>query len=272
MSAILSEEEINLLLTDLIETYGYDFTGYSRPMLQRRINQFFNSQQLGSFAAFRYLLNQDPQYFRLFIAQIMVPVTEMFRDPPFFAALRKEILLAFSTYPLIRIWHAGCSTGEEVYSMAILLKELHLLQKTILYATDINPEALKTASKGVFLQGSMQHYADNYLEAGGQLSLRNYYEPYFDQVKFRDELKKRIVFSTHNLAADTSFNQFQLIICRNVLIYFNQELQNRVLSLFDNSLETKGFLALGSKETLRFSHLNQHYQKANHKEKIWQKL
>lgn len=272
MLAILSEEQINLLITDLIDTYGYDFTAYSRPMLQRRINQFFNSQQLGSFSAFRYLLNQDPQYFRLFIAQVMVPVTEMFRDPSFFAALRNDILPAFGTCPLIRIWHAGCSTGEEVYSVAILLKELHLLQKSILYATDINPEALKTASKGIFSQSQMQHYADNYLVAGGQLSLRNYYDPYFEQVKFRDELKKRIIFSTHNLVADTSFNQFQLIICRNVLIYFNQELQNRVFTLFDYSLESKGYLALGSKETLRFSHLNQHYQKANYKEKIWQKL
>ncbi len=272
MVGILREEEINQLLTDLIDTYGYDFTGYSMPMLQRRINQFYNLQQAGNFPALRYLLKNDPQYFRLFISKIMVPVTEMFRDPSFFAALRTAILPALSNFPLIRIWHAGCSTGEEVYSMAILLKELHLLHKSILYATDINPEALETASKGIFPQKPFQHYADNYLKAGGELLLQNYYGPYFGQVKFLDELKKRMVFSTHNLAADTSFNQFQLVICRNVLIYFNQDMQNRVFTLFDSSLESKGFLALGSKETLRFSHLNQHYQKANLKEKIWQKL
>lgn len=272
MAANLGEEEINLLLAGLIDTYGYDFTGYSKPMMQRRVNRFFGLQQLGSFSAFQYLLNRDPQYFRLFIAQVMVPVTEMFRDPSFFAALRNEILPALSAFPLIRIWHAGCSTGEEVYSMAILLKELNLLNKSILYATDINPVVLEKASKGVFPQKLMQQYADNYLQAGGEMSLRNYYEPYFEQVKFRDELKKHIVFSTHNLAADTSFNQFQLIVCRNVLIYFNQELQNRVFTLFDQSLETQGFLALGSKETLQFSQINPHYQKANPKEKIWQKL
>lgn len=272
MNVVLDEDEINLLLTDLIDTYGYDFTGYAQPTLQRCINRFFSGKLFGNFAAFRNLIKNDPQYFRLFIAEVMVPVTEMFRDPSFFAALKDEILPVLASFPLIRIWHAGCSTGEEVYSMAILLNEMQLLQKSILYATDINPEVLKTASKGVFPISGMQQYAKNYLEFGGQFSLEKYYTQHFDQVKFRDELKKRIVFSTHNLVADTSFNHFNLIVCRNVFIYFGQDLQNHVLKLFDASLETNGFLTLGSKETIQFSEINNRYKKINLKEKIWQRL
>jgi chemotaxis protein methyltransferase CheR len=269
---MLGEEEISSLLTDLIDVYGYDFTGYSKSMMQRRINRLFSLRSFSSFAAFRYLLRSDPQYLHWFIAEVMVPVTEMFRDPSFFLALRTEVLPALNHLPLIRIWHAGCSTGEEVYSVAILLKELNLLQKTLLYATDINPTVLNTAATGIFPLKLMEFYAENYLQSGGKAELSHYYTQQQQQVKLDEQLKKRIVFSTHNLAADASFNHFHLIICRNVLIYFNQELQNHVFTLFDNSLESNGFLALGSKETLRFTPIVQHYQQKNGKEKIWQKL
>jgi len=272
MSVILSEEEIAILLTDLIDVYGYDFTGYSKPMIQRRINRLFNLRSFAGFSTFRYLLASNAEYLRWFIAEVMVPVTEMFRDPSFFLTLRNEVFPFLSTCPLIRVWHAGCSTGEEVYSVAILLQELNLLQKSVLYATDINPEVLKVASSGIFPLSNMQLCAENYLQAGGTRVLSDYYTRHFDGVRLNEQLKKRTVFSTHNLAADTSFNQFQLIICRNVLIYFNQELQNHVFTLFDTSLESKGFLGLGSKETLRFASISQNYQTVNQKEKIWRKV
>lgn len=269
---MLIHKEIDLLLNDLIEFYGYDFTGYSKPMLQRRINRLYKLRKFSGFAEFRYKLSVDAEYFRWFINELMVPVTEMFRDPTFFYVLRKEILPELSSLPLIRIWHSGCSSGEEVYSMAILLKELGLLHKTLIYATDINPEALRNAAEGVFRLKSMKLYEENYHLAGGEEDFSTYYTEDFGRAKFDVSLKNRVVFSTHNLVADTSFNQFQLIICRNVLIYFDRELQNRVFSLFDASLAQNGFLALGSKETLRFADVHNGYRNINPKEKIWKKI
>lgn len=269
---LLTEEEIALMLNDLIDVFGYDFSGYSEPMMQRRINRLFQLSLFSDFAAFRHSIRSDTEFLNRFIAEVMVPVTEMFRDPSFFLTLRNEVLPLLGQFPLIRIWHAGCSTGEEVYAVAILLKELNLLHKTILYATDINPEVLKIAAAGIFQLSGMKKYSENYVLAGGNQYFSSYYTAHYDLVKFDEQLKKRIVFSTHNLSADASFNHFQLIICRNVLIYFNQELQNRVINLFGTSLENHGFLGLGSKETLRFTAAGQHYQKINPKEKIWRKL
>ncbi|MGI4022619.1 MAG: CheR family methyltransferase [Janthinobacterium lividum] len=269
---MLTEEEINVLLTDLIEVYSYDFTGYSKPMLHRRINRLFKLRSFSSFGAFRYLLRSDPGYLNWFIAEVTVPVTEMFRDPSFFLTLRNEVFPVLSSFPLIRIWHAGCSTGEEVYSVAIILKELNLLHKSVLYATDINSKVLKTAAAGIFPLSGMKQYSENYVQSGGTDSFSNYYTAHYELVKLDEQLKKQIVFSTHNLATDASFNQFQLIICRNVLIYFDQELQNRVLTLFDSSLESGSFLALGSKENLRFATVVQQFKKINSTEKIWQKI
>ncbi len=269
---MLTEEEIALLLTDLIEVYGYDFSGYSKLMLHRRINRLFGLRSFSGFSAFRYLLRSDPEYLNWFIAEVTVPVTEMFRDPSFFLTLRNEVFPVLSSFPLIRIWHAGCSTGEEVYSAAIILKELNLLHKSVLYATDINPNVLKTAAAGIFPLSGMKRYSENYVRAGGTKSFSDYYTAHYELVKLDEQLKKQLVFSTHNLIADASFNNFQLIICRNVLIYFDQNLQNRVFTLFDNSLERGSFLALGSKETLRFTAVGAQYLKINSKEKIWQKL
>lgn len=268
---LLTDEEITLLLNDLIEVYGYDFSGYSRPMLQRRITRLFRLRSFSSFEAFRRIICSNPEFLNWFIAEVTVPVTEMFRDPDFFRALREEVLPVLRSLPLIRIWHAGCSTGEEVYSMAIMLKEMDLLHKSILYATDINTEVLQIAATGIFQLSGMKKYSENYILSGGIQSLSNYYTAHYEFVKVDEQLKKRIVFSTHNLAADTSFNYFHLIICRNVLIYFNQDLQNRVVGLFDASLESQGFLALGSKETLRFTSIHPLYHKFNPKEKIWRK-
>ncbi|HEX5551974.1 MAG TPA: protein-glutamate O-methyltransferase CheR [Chitinophagaceae bacterium] len=271
MDTEVNEQQVTVLLTDLLDIYGYDFTDYSKASLKRRINRLYALDHFGSFAEFRYRIRSNEAYFNRFIEQITVNVTEMFRDPPFFKALIKEVFPVLATYPFIRIWHAGCSTGEEVYSMAILLKEAGLLHKSLLYATDINPQVVKKASSGIIPVASMQQYTENYLKAGGRGEFSSYYTAGYDHVLFRKELKKHFVFSTHNLASESSFNQFQLILCRNVLIYFESALQIRVLRLFHESLEQLGYLALGSKETLRQAPYVSKYRKVC-TEKIWRKV
>ena len=225
-----------------------------------------------SFAEFRYVLRSDKEYFRRFIQEITVNVTEMFRDPGFYARLRTEVLPVLATHPLIRIWHAGCATGEEVYSVAILLREANLLHRSLLYATDINPAVLDKARKGIFPLNQMRQYSENYIRAGGQSSFSDYYTARYDLVMLDPSLREKMIFATHNLVSDRSFNEFQLIICRNVLIYFDKNLQDRVLHLFDQSLESLGYLALGSKETIRFSTVSPKFRQLEGKEKIWRKI
>jgi chemotaxis protein methyltransferase CheR len=268
---MVSDEEVDILLKDVFEIYGYDFTDYSRASLKRRINRLFEIDKFPSFAEFRYKLTSQPDYLMRFVEEITVNVTEMFRDPSFYKLLRTEILPFLATYPLIRIWHAGCSTGEEVYSMAILLNEANLLHKSLLYATDINPDVVHKAIEGIFPLSQMKQYSENYIQAGGEQDFSTYYSAKYNRAKLDDALKTRIIFSTHNLVSDGSFNEFQLILCRNVLIYFDKDLQDKVFSLFDQSLEPLGFLALGSKETLRFSSVAKKYRQIN-KEKIWRKI
>jgi len=267
----INDEEIKVLLNDLILHYGYDFTDYSPASLKRRINRLYVLDRFPSFAEFRYRLKSDPEYLKRFIEQITVTVTEMFRDPSFYKSLREDVLPALGTYPFIRVWHAGCSTGEEVYSMAILLKEANLFHKSLLYATDINPDVLEKASQGVFPLGSMKQYSENYILSGGKNDFSSYYTASYDRVKFDESLSKRIIFSTHNLVSDHSFNEFQLIVCRNVLIYFDKGLQSKVFELFYGSLENLGFLALGSKETLRFAPIAGRFKQVS-SEKIWRKI
>jgi chemotaxis protein methyltransferase CheR len=267
---MIREEEVEILLTDLLETYGYDFNDYSKASLKRRINRLFSLDRFPSFAEFRYRIRNDESYLKRFVEEITVNVTEMFRDPSFYKALRTEVLPVLATYPLIRIWHAGCSTGEEVYSMAILLHEANLLHKSLLYATDINPEVLERAKEKIFPLSQMKQYSENYIEAGGKNDFSSYYTSRYDRVKFDKKLTDKMIFATHNLVSDRSFNEFQLIMCRNVMIYFDKDLQERVLQLFDQSLEPLGFLALGAKETIRFSPIASRYKQTG-KEKIWRK-
>lgn len=271
MESPVDDQQFSLLLTDLLEVYGYDFVGYSKASLKRRISRLYTLDRFPSYAEFRYKIRSDENYFNRFIEQVTVNVTEMFRDPMFYRALKEEILPVLATYPFIRIWHAGCSTGEEVYSTAIFLKEANLLHKSILYATDINPEVVKKAADGIFPINHMQQYSENYRAAGGSEDFSTYYSAGYDHVLFSEELKKRMVFSTHNLVSESSFNQFQLIMCRNVLIYFDRQLQGRVFELFDESLDNLGFLALGSKETLKLSPIVSRYRQIS-KEKIWRKM
>lgn len=267
----ISDEELRELLIDLVEIYGHDFTAYSKASLIRRINRLYSHDRFLSFAEFRYRIRTDADYFRRFIEQITVNVTEMFRDPLFFHTLRTSLLPILATYPFIKIWHAGCATGEEVYSMAIMLKEADLLHKSILYATDINPEVIGQASAGIYPIHPMKQYSIQYQKAGGTEEFSRYYTSGYNHVLFSEELRRRMVFSTHNLVSESSFNHFQLIICRNVLIYFERDLQAKVFSLFDESLEALGFLALGNKETLKFAPQMAGYVQVG-KERIWRKM
>ncbi len=268
---LINEEQVEVLLSDLLERYGYDFTGYSRASIKRRIVRLYTLDRALSFSEFRYRINHDEAYFRRFVEQITVNVTEMFRDPDFFRRLREEVLPRLGTYPFIRIWLAGCSTGEEAYSIAILLKELNLLHKSLIYATDINPTVLERGEQGMFSLGYMRQYSENYILSGGTKDFSSYYTANYSLAKFDDELRRKLIFSTHNLVSDHSFNEFQLIMCRNVLIYFDRELQQKVLQLFDDSLEELGYLALGTKETISYAGFNNKYKRLG-SEKIWRKL
>ncbi|WDF70791.1 protein-glutamate O-methyltransferase CheR [Sphingobacterium oryzagri] len=267
---IIKDDELDVLLADVSRLYGYDFTQYSKASLKRRINRICLIDKFTSFAELRYRLLHHPEYLQRFIEEITVNVTEMFRDPSFFKALREKVLPQLGTYPFIRIWLAGCSTGEEAYSIAILLKEANLYKRALIYATDINPGVLEKASKGIFPIAHMKQYSENYILSGGKEDFSSYYMANYDMVKFHTELSEKMIFSTHNLVSDSSFNEFQLIICRNVLIYFDKELQNHVFQLFDDSLDNLGFLALGAKETIRFSNLENKYKQLD-SEKIWRK-
>lgn len=266
----IGDWELETIISDLQEWYGYDFSNYSRASLKRRVNRLWSIDRFPSLAELRFRLRSDQQYLRRFVEEITVNVTEMFRDPAFYLALRRSVLPVLATYPFIRIWHAGCSTGEEVYSMAIMLQEEKLLHKSLLYATDLNPSVLEKARKGIFGLAQMKTYTENYIAAGGKTEFSTYYAAKYGHAKFDESLREKMVFSTHNLVSDSSFNAFQLILCRNVLIYFDKQLQDRVLQLFDESLDHFGFLGLGSKETLRFSGVMEKYSQLGN-EKIWRR-
>lgn len=269
--SIVKDEEVEHLIKDVYAMYGYDFSEYSRASFKRRVNRICLIDRFTSFAELRYTILNDPEYLKRFVEEITVNVTEMFRDPIFFKTLREKILPQLGTYPLIRIWVAGCSTGEEAYSIAILLKEANLYHKSLIYGTDLNPSVLETARAGVFPLQQMKLYSENYMLSGGKKDFSDYYTANYDSVRFDKSLQEKLILSTHNLVSDSSFNSFQLIICRNVLIYFDRGLQERVFRLFDDSLENLGYLALGSKETLRFSNLDKSYHQVED-QKIWKKL
>lgn len=271
MKSARSDEFVDIILADVLEVYGYDFTGYSRASLKRRIVRLYEMDKFVSFAEYRYRIRTDSNYFKRFLEEITINVTEMFRDPDFYRDLRTEILPKLGTYPFIRIWVAGCSTGEEAYSVAIILKELNLLHKSLIYATDINSSVLETASKAIISLNKLKLYTENYIDAGGAADFSDYYTASYSLGKLKDELKSKIIFSTHNLVTDNSFNEFQLILCRNVLIYFDRALQNQVFELFDGSLEKFGYLALGTKETINFSLVSDNYERIG-AGKIWRKI
>ncbi len=264
--------EIKLLLEAVFEWYGFDFRDYAYASLRRRVWQAVTDEGLKTISSLQERLLHEPACLDRFLQCMTVTVTSMFRDPHFYLALREKIIPILRTYPFFRIWHVGCSTGEEVYSMAILLSEEGLYEKSRIYATDINESVLRRARKGQYSLRSMQRYTHNYLCSGGKGAFSDYYIAKHNSAVFSRSLKKNIVFAHHNLVTDGSFNEFQLICCRNVLIYFNQTLQRKVFRLLTESLDLRGFLALGNKESIRFSQQEDLYQEFDCVQKIYRRL
>ena len=268
---MLTDAEIDAVVQAIYDYHGYDFTGYSLASLKRRIVRVYELDRFAGFAQFLSQVRGSREYVEHMIEELTVNVTEMFRDPAFYQTLRREIIPLLATKPFIRIWHAGCSSGEEVYSVAILLEEAGLLEKSVLYATDLSPAVIETARKGIFPLKAMKQYSENYLQSGGARDFSSYYTAHYTSVKFNENLSRKMVYAVHNLVSDHSFNEFDLILCRNVMIYFDKPLQERVLQLFDQSLAHLGFLALGSKETINHSSLKKTYKQWQN-QRIWQKM
>ena len=264
--------ELQTMLAAIRDAYGYDFTQYAEASLKRRSLYFMNSRNIRTVSELTRILLGNDAVFEEYVRNLSVTVTEMFRDPAFYASLRSKVMKRLATYPFIKIWVAGCATGEEVYSLAILLKEEELLSRSLIYATDINQHSLGLARDGIFPMSLMKSYTTNYIKAGGQKDFSEYYVAQYDAALFDRSLKSNIVFAPHNLAVDQSFNEFQLILCRNVLIYFNQELQNKVMNLFYDSLCTFGILALGTKESLLFTDKQSKFDVIDKKQKIFIKM
>lgn len=252
--------EIDLLLSGISRRYGYDFRHYARASLTRRVRQIMEDNGISSISEMLGRLLRDQVAMGQFVEQISVHTTSMFRDADVYRALRTDVIPILRTYPFVRIWHAGCSSGEEVYSLAILLQEEGLYDRCRIYATDISDRVLERARKGIFPLRVMRDYTHAYQKAGGQRDFSSYYSTDRDNAVFRPSLRKQILFSQHNLVSDGTFNEFNLIVCRNVLIYFDQTLRDRAHELFHSSLTHFGILALGKKESVRFTRFENGYQ------------
>jgi len=233
--------------------FHYDFTGYAQSSLRRRASRVAGRHGCDDLAALQALLTARPELFTGVVSELTVPVSEMFRDPPFFRELRERVLPYLATFPLVRVWIAGCSTGEELYSVAIVLREQNLLERSLIYATDINPRALQAAEAGIYDVGRMAAFTRQHQRSGAKTSLSDHYHADEHAAVFDRTLRERVVFSDHSLATDGVFAEVQLVVCRNVLIYFGRELQDRALGLFADALCPLGFLGLGPRETLQFS-------------------
>jgi chemotaxis protein methyltransferase CheR len=268
----LEQIEIELLLDGVHRLYGYDFRNYALPSLKRRIWHHVHAENVLSISALQEKVLHDRACFERFVYSLSIPVTEMFRDPGLFLTFRQKVVPLLRTYPYIRIWHAGCSTGEEVYSMAILLHEEGLYDKARIYATDMNERSLQQAKEGVYDISRMKQYTKNYLEAGGTRAFSEYYTAKYNSVILQPYLRKNIIFAEHNLATDTSFNEFNVIFCRNVMIYFNDELRDHVHGLFHESLSRFGILVLGSKESIHFTKYSDCYESLDRVEKIYRNI
>lgn len=268
---LMEKTEAETLIETIMRVYGYDFSGYARASLYRRIDRFLQNKQVSGLNELREKVLRDPNYFEVFLQEMTVNVTEMFRDPSFFFSLRKKVLPMLSTYPYIKIWDAGCSTGEELYSLAILLKEENLLHKARIYATDVNQKVLAQAKEGIFPIGTMKEYTQSYHQSGGQQDFSEYYTARYGYAKFNQSLVQNVIFYPHNLATDGSFNEFHLILCRNVLIYFNRDLQDKVLQLFLDSLVNLGYMGMGKKESMTLLSVERQFKAVDKEEKIYRK-
>lgn len=264
--------EIDLLLEAIYRLSGYDFRQYNRSSISRRIFNRMRINSIPTISRVQEKVIHDQAFLEQLLNDFSINVTEMFRNPSFFKAFREKVIPTLREYQEIRIWHAGCATGEEVYSMAILLQEEGLIDKTVIYATDMNEQVLEKAKKGIFPIHKMQAYTKNYMLAGGAHAFSEYYKTDYQYAYFHSTLLKNIIFAQHNLVTDQSFNEFHVILCRNVLIYFSPQLQSQVHRLFYESLSDKGFLCLGDKETLRFEEVISNYREFIGNERIYQKI
>lgn len=263
--------EIGLLLEGLFRLYGYDFRNYAYPSMRRRIWHRIHAERLQTVSGLQERMLHDRACMERLVSDLVIHVTEMYRDPSLFAALRQRVIPMLKKQPLIRIWHAGCSTGEEVYSTAILLYEEGLYDRVRIYATDVNEEVLNTAERAAYPLKKMQHYTKNYMLAGGKDAFSRYYSASGDAAVFHPFLREKIVFAQHNLVTDRSFNEFHLIFCRNVMIYFDSVLQNQVHGLIYESLSPEGILVLGQKESITFTKHAAGYETLDAQEKIYRK-
>lgn len=267
----ISQIEITEVLDHVKKRHGHDFLNYSEASMKRRITRFMGMCQIDNSFELKTQLINDPQVFAKFIDEIPVMHTEMFRDAAFYQSLKKDVFPYLSTYPYPKIWHAACATGEEVYSTAIFLSEAQLLPRCRIYATDINAKGLNTATSGTYPLRDLEPSHKNYQLAGGTGSLDSYYTVDGKNMKMNESFRNRMVFSFHNLVTDSSFNEFHLILCRNVLIYFNLELQNKVLRLLYDSLAPNGYLVLGNRESMHGSALKKEYRLIDEEARIYQK-
>lgn len=272
MTTELQDVEIDLLLEGIYRVHGFDFRDYSRASIKRRILEMMRAEQLHNVSAFQASVLHDPNCLNRFLLGLSVHATSMFRDPSFYSTFRRKVVPLLRTYPTVQIWIAGCSTGEEVYSLAILLHEERLYPKCRIYATDISEAVLRKARDGIFPLSAMREYTSNYHQAGGQHEFSDYYTAQYDNVIFDTSLRNNVVFSQHNLATDGSFNEFQVILCRNVMIYFNKDLQARVHNLLYDSLSMFGVFGLGNKESLKFTPRAAFYQHLNDRDKLYRKV
>jgi chemotaxis protein methyltransferase CheR len=264
--------ELELLLEGVFRRYGYDFRDYARTSMRRRVAGIRTAEGVPTLSALQDRVLHDPAAWERFLRGISVNVSAMFRDPRFFLAFRQHAVPLLRTYPFIRIWQAGCSLGEEAYSLAIVLQEEGLYERSLIYATDINDAMLRQAREGIYPAELMQKYTQNYIQAGGQRSFSEYYTARYDYALLRPSLQQNIVFSQHNLVSDGAFNEFNVVLCRNVMIYFNRSLQERTHTLLHDSLTMFGILGLGARETLRFLPQERFYEPLVAAEKLYRRI
>jgi chemotaxis protein methyltransferase CheR len=271
VSEKVEDIEFRLLLEAIYRKYHYDFRGYSPVSLKRRLAQAKERFGAASFSQLQDMVLHNDQIFGELLSYLTVQVSELFRDPSYFRALREQVVPHLKTYPSLKVWVAGCGNGEELYSMVILFREEGLEDRTLFYGTDVNPQALKKAEAGVYSLDSLPLFTTNHQQSGGRSSLSDYYTAAYGSAVLDKSLRKRVVFSDHSLVSDAVFGEMQLVSCRNVLIYFGRELQDRAIGLFRDSLTRKGFLGLGSKESLRFSAHADAFTEFARSERIYQR-
>jgi chemotaxis protein methyltransferase CheR len=268
----VEEIELSLLLEGIYRQYGFDFRNYALSSLRRRVWNFMRNENLASISLLQDRVLHDRTWLERFLYSLSVNVSAMFRDPPFYRAFRTEVVPLLRTYPFLRIWLAGVSMGEEVYSLAILLKEEGIYERCRIYATDINEAVLKKAKEGIYPIDLMQTYTSNYIKAGGTASFSDYYTAAYERVILKSSLRENVVFAQHNLASDASFNEFHVILCRNVMIYFNNQLQAHVHHLLHDSLVMFGVLGLGAKETMKFSPHESAYEEIDSVARLYRRI